>query len=44
MLIFAQIDDKSLQFLFIGDFFFTLSSEKNSQCIEFFESKSQSML
>ena len=43
MLIFAQIDDKSLQFLFIGDFFF-LSSEKNSQCIEFFESKSQSML
>ena len=39
MLIFAQIDDKSLQFLFIGDFSF-LSSEK----IEFFESKSQSML
>ena len=23
MLIFAQIDDKSLQFLFIGDFFFS---------------------
>ena len=43
MLIFAQIDDKSLQFLFNWGFSF-LSSEKNSQCIEFFESKSQSML